>query len=453
MQLLILQFVSPRQTDPLPVFSHDLGVLAASLEAERIECSLATLPGYSPGRLREAVIRHRPRCVLAELTPHSVTAARRTIAEIKSAYGLAVAVCGPYATCRPGRAVSIPGVDARLVGEYDRSGVELLRAWRDRREGEGLEGVWAATDSGLVRGRLSPLTEDLDSLPTPDRDLFDTRRIVDETRELCFKVARGCPLWCAQCFNDWYMDLYEGKGAFVRRRSVTKLLDEVASVTDRYPGAETVTFYDHCFTMDEEWLAAFAAEYPRRCRLPYRCHVRLSSVTPRVASLLAESNCRWVHTHLGSGSRFIREEIFSMPLSNDRIRSACRTLHDAGLQIAAELFLGCPYESEITVEETVDLVRGCEPDEVYPRVFYPTPGTRAAELCAENGWISGRGEENYWLGRSVLNMPSMSADEIAILIDRFGALRKKGARSGLRKLIGKIRRSRRTNIRDLQGGH
>ena len=446
MRVLMVQFCDPRLSDPLPVFQHSTGVLAAMLKREGFSCSLVTLAGYQADRLKNAVIHRRPQYVLVDLASYSVAAAHRMIGEVAETFSLPVAVMGQYATVRPDRAISIPGVHALLIGEYEQAGVALLRAVRDGDDPSGADGLWIHTDAGLVKGGIGPLIEDLDSLPFPDRELFDYGRLVSAEGEASFKVARGCPHWCSYCANDWYMDLYADAGTFVRRRSVANVLDEVAEVICRYEGAESIAFYDHCFALDADWIAAFAEDYPRHCTLPYRCQLHLGGVTEELAAMLARSLCRCVHVHIGAGSRFIREEILSMHVSNGQIVQACRVLRQAGLHVAAEVFIGCPYESEITVEETLKLLRDAKVHEVHPRVFYPTPGARAAELCAENGWISGRSEDNYWTQHTVLDMPSLPAEHVNAVVRKFPSLLKRPRNTSLRKLLEKVRRSRRRNI-------
>jgi radical SAM superfamily enzyme YgiQ (UPF0313 family) len=116
---------------------------------------------------------------------------------------------------------------------------------------------------------------------------------------------------------------------------------------------------------------------------------------------------------------------------------AVGALRDAGLRVAARVFVGNPYESEVTIEKTLALVRRARPDEVHPAVYYPTPGTRAAETCADNGWISGRGEENFWTQQSVLDMQSLPADKINEAARKFNSLLKHRKGGGLRQLLTK----------------
>jgi radical SAM superfamily enzyme YgiQ (UPF0313 family) len=427
------------------------------LKSKGIDCRLAAMNGYRPALLKAAMDEYKPHAVLAELRPYSATAARRTIGDLAQHYRLRVAVCGQWASCQCERAFSIPGVKALLPGEYHQAAVELMLAWSKDPSAslEGIAGLWTHSSCGTYKGKLPALVEDLDSLPFADRELFDSGGQKRGGQTAFFKAARGCPQWCGYCLNDWYMDLYQDKGAsdksFVRRRSPQNVLDEVAGVVSRYRSTRQIAFYDHCFADDPAWLAQFTDLYPRRCSLPYRCNVNLSHVNESMAATLAGSLCNGVVVQVASGSRFIREDIFSVHLSDEQIIRACRTLEKHGLPVTAEVFVGAPYESGITIEETLVLLRKAQVQQVRHSVFYPTPGTRAAEVCAENGWISGRGEENYWLGKSVLDMPSMPAAQIDAVAAKFPAMLKTPGSTAIRKLLQKASQSRNSRIAKLLG--
>jgi radical SAM superfamily enzyme YgiQ (UPF0313 family) len=457
MRLLMLQFVDPTSAQPQAVFNQDLGVVCAMLKGKGIDCRLAAMNGYRPVLLEAAIDAYKPQAVLVELRAYSVTAARRTIGDLAQRYHLPVAVCGQWASCQSERAFSIPGVKALLPGEYHHAAVELMLAWsKDPAASlEGVAGLWTHSNGSTYKGKLPGLVEDLDSLPFADRELFDAGGPKRGGQTAFFKVARGCPHWCGHCLNDWYMDLYQDKGSsnknFVRRRSPMNVLDEIAQVVSRYPGTRQIAFYDHCFVDDAAWLKEFTSLYPRRCSLPYRCNVNMSHVNNAMAAMLAAGLCNGVVVQMGSGSRFIREDIFSIHLSDEHIVHACRTLAKCGLPVTAEVFIGAPYESQITIEETLELLRKAQVHQVRHSVFYPTPGTRAAEVCAENGWISGRGEENYWLGKSVLDMPSMPAAQIDAVMAKFPAMLKTPGSTAIRKLLQEASQARDGRIAKLLG--
>ena len=437
MNLLFLQPGDPARKNPAPFFHHDTGVLASLLRHEGFDCTLTCVGGYDPQRLAEAVETARPDGVLLYLSPYRVGAARRTVAELSGRHGLRVGGYGPFATCRPRRAASMPGLHALLVGECERATVELALAWRDGREPADVPGLWLMTKSRIVKGARPEAVADLDGLPDPDRGLFGDSASGATRGEIGFKAGRGCPMWCAHCVNDWYMDLHaSSRTPFVRRRGVGRLLDEVAGAVRRCPAATSVVFHDHAFAMDADRLRRFADEYPRRSVLPFRCFVHLGRLNAEIAGLLASAGCRRVDTLIGSGSRLIREDILSIHLSDSRIVEGCRLLRDAGLHVTAEVLVGAPYESEITIEETARLLERTGVDAVRASVFYPTPGSRAAEMCADHGWLSGRGEGEYWRGRSVLNLPSLSPEEIGQARDRLAARFRRPRWRALGRLLG-----------------
>jgi len=390
---------------------------------------VVALNGYQPGKLRAAMIENRPQYVLVDMPILSATAARRTIADVAWQFALPVAVMGHYPTCQPSRAISIPGVSALFLGEYERPAVDFLQDVRSQFDSSGLQGVWLNTAEGLVKGAPRPVETNLDSLPFPDRDVFDYGKIVAATGEAAFKAARGCARWCGQCINDIYVDLHQETNN-VRRRSVGNLLAEISDVIARYEGVKRIRFYDHAFACDLAWLREFAARYRSSVSLPYSCYVPLEDVCAETAELLASSGCNRVDTMIGSGSRFIRDEVQTIHVSNEQIIGGCALLRQCGIDIFADVYVGLPYETQITFEDTINLVAKTQVRNIRPVIYYPLTGTRAADMCRENGWVSGRGEECYWRGRSVLDMPSLPARSINDLAQKLPSMLKR--RRGLR---------------------
>ncbi len=452
MRVLILQFVAPSRGQPRPEFHHELGVAVALLRAEGFDVALAAFDGYSPDRLRSAIHQHRPARMLVDVPATRVTAARHSIVDVAEEHLLPVTVVGRYATCQPEQAISIPGVAELIQGEYEPSLLRLYQSVRDGWRGAeqqlaqpgpaarpAISGVWFNSEDGLVRAEPAPLVQDLDALPFPDRDIFDYGQAVADTGRAAFSASRGCDQWCSHCLNDWHVEMYAGKGPWLRRRSVGNLLEEVAAVVDRYRPVKEVAFCDHPFASDLGWLEEFAGEYPRRCSLPYRCHVRLNRIDEQAAGLLAGSGCRVVDAEIGSGSSFIRDEVLTLRTSEDQIVESVRALKRAGLKVHGRVFVGAPYDSEIAVEETLALLARLKLDRVRARVFFPVPGTRAAEMCAENGWISGRGEDNLFADRSVLDMPAFPGERIDKIARRFHVLLKRRRGRSLRVWLRRLR--------------
>ena len=165
-------------------------------------------------------------------------------------------------------------------------------------------------------------------------------------------------------------------------------------------------FLDHASAMDGSWLGEVLEAYARRCTLAFRGPLRANADDDAIVTRLATGGCKLVDVEVISGSDFIRNEIFDMGLSGEQIEAAFARLAEAGIAARAVFYLGAPYESEASLEESATLLRRIKPAIIDIRPYYPWPGTRAAELSRENGWLHARGEEQYYEDAVGIDMPA-----------------------------------------------
>ncbi len=354
---------------------------------------------------------------------HAVCAdlSRRTLQYIQGHEFLPIVVGGALAALDPAACLSLPGVHAAAIGEPDASLVTYLERVRDPAVGQVVHGVWLRDERGLARPQLPGLVEDLDSLPNPERDLFDYSDWVKRTGELEIAVGRGCPQRCAYCPNAAIAGLYAGGGQWVRYRSPENVIAEIGALRQRFEGAQTVRFLDHAFALDGGWLAEFLKDYKAACDLPFRCHLRANAIDAHLAAQAAGAGCRMADIEVISGSDFIRNEVFGMELSNEQIASAFEALQVTGIRTRAVVYLGSPYESEASIADTHALLSRIKPDALDVRPYFPWPGTRARDLCRENAWVHSRGEELYHRDQGGIDMPACRPAIVAGAVRRFRA--------------------------------
>lgn len=433
MRILILQFVPPGAPAPGPRFDHALGVAAALLQADGFEVGLEALAGYHPGQVRQALTRFRPTHVLMDVSPTRLTAARHVAVDLAQKHALPVYLVGDYATAMPEQAISIPGVAGLVVGAYQRAVRELMVCLRDGQDAQvgdleqgqmaqplAVPGLWYNSEDGLVQNPPSSSPPAPEELPWPDRSLFNYAQHVAATGQAEFRATLGCDRWCGFCLNEAYLDLYEQPP--MRRRSVSDLLGEIQAVRQAFGPVARLRFTDHGFAVDKEWLAEFAPRYAQQVGLPFRCHVQAARMDEQTAGLLVRAGARDVDLQIGSGNDFLRQEVLAMPVSRQQVLATVAALRLAGLKVHGKVFIGCPYETEVTLEETLDLLARVRLDSVQPSIFYPVPGTAAEETCRDNGWLSGRDERNFLARHSVLDQPSMPAQRIDKVYRQFSAL-------------------------------
>ncbi len=418
MRILILQFVPDVRGRPVPRFEPQLGTLLSLLVQREHELSLLGLAGFDVAAVKAALARGLPQLIYADISPVCVDVARRTLQYVQEHEFIPVVAGGGYPTIDPAACLSLPGVQAVAVGEPDASLVTYLERIKDPAVGQVVLGVWARDERGLDRPELPQLVEDLDSLPFPERDLFGYGEYVRRTGEIEIASARGCPQKCAYCMNDRLAAMYADRGTWVRRRCAENVLEEIDLLRQKYEGVRIVRFLDHAFALDPAWLGEFLDAYAARCSLPFRCHLRANAADEQTVGRLAEAGCKLVDIELISASDFIRNEIFEMELSGEQIIATFAWLGAAGIRTRVIIYLGAPYESEASLEDTRSLLRELKPDTVDIRPYYPWPGVRATEICRENGWLHARGEEQLHRDLPGIDMPACRPEKITAFIKR-----------------------------------
>ncbi|MEA3368043.1 MAG: radical SAM protein, partial [Planctomycetota bacterium] len=163
---------------------------------------------------------------------------------------------------------------------------------------------------------------------------------------------------------------------------------------------------------DAEWLAGFAGRYPREIGLPIRTTLHAADVTAETADLLARAGCEEVRLPLGSASHLIRTEALGMDVTPEQVEAAVAYLREAGVRSAVRVDVGSPYETDVTLEETANLLRRIGPDRVEARLHWPEPGSLSDNVAREHGWLAPDPSAAYLAGEPAVLPPSLPAEAI-----------------------------------------
>jgi hypothetical protein len=266
-----------------------------------------------------------------------------------------------------------PVVDAFVLGEGETVFPALLEALRQ--------------PSPLPRRTQAPLA-DLAAVPNPY--LTGTLEAGPE-EPLYLETQRGCPQRCSYCFyGKQFPDL---------RLFPEPFLAEVFALARERQVPEI-------YLMDPSFTAAHGLQQRLRrigelnpSGIPLHAELRLESVTPPVARLLARAGFRSVEAGLQSTNpqalRLIRRSF----QREDFLRGA-ENLRAQGIAIRTGIILGLPGDSLETLAATLEFLRGAglaEGAEVYPLALLP--GTELRERAAELG-LEFMGLPPYWVLRT-----------------------------------------------------
>jgi len=302
--------------------------------------------------------------------------------------GIKVVFGGIHPTVLPEETIAESFVDFICVGEGEVPVVNLLNRYFNGEDYTKVEGIWGKDESGKIwRNDVADLVIDLDSLPFPDREALDSSYYNAELTGANVFTSRGCPYPCSFCQNKFLLDLYEGKGNFVRYRSPESVYNELEVIISKY-GTEYFYFSDETFTLNKKKALEFLKGYRARFKnVPFMCQTRIDRVDAELMEALKEAGCHQINLAIESGNTAIRNDVLLKNFTDEQIRTVFGLAKKSGIKTQSFNMIGIPGETLENVFETININKELRPDRVLCTIFMPFPGTELGDKCLEKGDI------------------------------------------------------------------
>ena len=358
-----------------------------------------------PGReeLLERVKDESPDLVGFSSTTHMFRHVGRWASWLRGELGITTICGGVHPTIAPEEVVNTPGIDIACVGEAEETVVELCDALEEGRDCSGIPGLWLRRRGDVVRNPARPLLTDLDSLPFPDRSIFDPALFCDDQHPRgTLMASRGCPFNCSYCSNHAQKSVYPNPKEYVRLRSPENVVEEIEHMVAADARIEFVRFDDDILTMDREWLGRLSELYCSRVGMPFICNSRVNFIDREMARALADMGCSVVCMGIESGNPWLREKVLNRHMGSERIVEAFALCRESGMKTVSTNMVGLPMEDTSMVLDTIKLNARCHPDTIQVSTFIPYPGTELYKLCEAKGLIEGERVDSIFEGRSPL---------------------------------------------------
>jgi len=324
---------------------------------------------------------------------------------IKKDLDIPVVWGGIHPTVRPEECLDY--ADMVCMGEGEDVMIGLTERIRQRRTCHDVEGVWAKHDGKVIKNRIRPLIQDLDSLPFPDYD-YETHYILDGgsihkmDKSLLRKYSygtymtmpsRGCPFGCSYCCNNTLNNMYSGQKP-VRKRSVDNLIEELARVKNTLPVMERIKFDDDAFfyTYTMEEIRDFCEKYKRKVSLPLQVTgVTPSTINREKLSLLVDAGLTTVRLGIQAGSERTKR-LYKRNYPNQQVEKAAGIINEFSDRIEVpqyDIILDNPWETDEDLTETLMfLTKLSAPYRLgfFSLTFYP--GTELYDRAKREGIIA-----------------------------------------------------------------
>jgi anaerobic magnesium-protoporphyrin IX monomethyl ester cyclase len=290
-----------------------------------------------------------------------------------------------------------------LLGEGELTLAELLDSLNGR-SSQPVSGILGVAyqdekDGKLVCAPRRPDMKDLDALPFPAWDLVDVaryRRVWQERHgyySMNMVTTRGCPYHCNWCAKPIWGQRYNS-------RTPENIVTELKWLKETYQ-PDHIWFADDIMGLKPGWWQRFAQQVTAEDALvPFKCLSRADLVLRSEADVTAlkQAGCRIIWLGAESGSQKILDAM-EKGTQVGQIYEAARRLRAAGIQVGFFLQFGYPGETWADIEQTLQMVRDCRPDDVGMSVSYPLPGTKFYENVKVQ-----LGEKQNWLDSADLAM-------------------------------------------------
>ncbi|GAX59190.1 Fe-S oxidoreductase [Candidatus Scalindua japonica] len=307
---------------------------------------------------------------------------------IKKEYKNIIIVGGVHPTLNQEETISVEAIDAICIGEGEAPLVEFMDALENGRDITGIQNIWTKVNGKVCKNPGREKIKDLDTLPFPDRAIFDYKNLDREREGIgVFMASRGCPFNCSYCCNHAIMKSIGASKGYLRFRSVDNVIKEMKQVVQDYPFIKYMHFDDDILPMNKDWFKEFSDKYSKEISLPFECNIRPNLIDENTIKLLSHSGCRTLRIGLESGNSFIRNKILNRHLSEDEIVRASIICKDAGIRLYTFNMVGMPFEDMPARLDTIKLNARINSDEEQVSIFYPYEKTKLFDICMEQGLI------------------------------------------------------------------
>jgi glycosyltransferase involved in cell wall biosynthesis/ADP-heptose:LPS heptosyltransferase/radical SAM superfamily enzyme YgiQ (UPF0313 family)/predicted O-methyltransferase YrrM/2-polyprenyl-3-methyl-5-hydroxy-6-metoxy-1,4-benzoquinol methylase len=348
MRILLISLPGSQGTDE-PLFPLGIGYLVAVLKKEhQVKAAHYQKFEHVGPTLPDLINSFRPDLVGLTCTTFNRGNVRKIISVIKKyCPNIKVVVGGVHASFLYEQVLNGYGADVVVIGEGECTSLELCRALENGTSLDDVKGIAFKRAGSVVVTTPRPPIENLDELPMPD---YDFAAHLMKISGMGFIItSRGCPVRCIFCSTSSYW------GQKVRKSSVTRVVDEMEYLADRYK-VRKIFFDDDTFNLGIERVKEICNEIMRRrVNIEWAVDCRVTPVSQEMVDMMAEAGCRHICWGVETGSETILKNI-EKKITMDQIRNAYELTkkHSRIMSSGAFAMVGNHGETDQTIRETVE---------------------------------------------------------------------------------------------------
>ncbi|MDF2841846.1 MAG: Radical domain protein [Herbinix sp.] len=333
----------------------------------------------------QKVVEYNPDVILFTLVSDIMPWFKKRAAKIKEIIDVPIIAGGIHATSVPDRLIKLPYVDYVVTGEGEENLLTLLKCISEGRRYEDIDGIFYK-HNGEVYGNLNKsLLSDLSKYPIPDKELYYSAAPW-ATKEYNIVVSRGCPNRCSFCHNNLVAKMWDGKGTYVRHRTVDNAIKELVESKKKY-NFTTLRFWDDNLLSIKPLSRELLEEYAEKIKVPFRICVHPNTITKEVAKLLARAGCWEVEMGVQTTNKEGRN-MCGRTEDNEMIKNAVKNLKNVGIRTLADCITYMPGDNSQISYQTASDLSMIKPYRVIAYTLRYYPRTEIIKYAIEYGLLN-----------------------------------------------------------------
>ena len=277
-----------------------------------------------------------------------------------------------------------PVFDIAVMGEAEETILDIVDYANGKKALKDIKGI-AYRENGEVKiNAPRELLKNLDSLPYPNYDYFDSVTKPEDIDPYPLSTSRGCPYSCIYCCAN----KISGKG--FRPRTPESVIDELIKMKEKYKPSQ-INIIDDNFTLDidrAKKIIKLMIEKNINIHFVPASGIRADRVDRELLELFIKTGCTRLCFGIESGNKKVFENINKGETLED-ITKAIKLCQSMGISISGFFIIGLPYATKGTEEESIKFAQSLNLDRASWSFLVPYPGTEVWDWATQNNYVLG----------------------------------------------------------------
>lgn len=297
-----------------------------------------------------------------------------------------VMIGGPHVSSLPRETLQeFPQFDLGVINEGELTLPEIIACHKQGKYTGGIAGIVYREGEEILLSPPRKNIEDLDILPYPAWDLLpylpkhykpsphSYRRLPSSS----LMSSRGCNGTCTFCARPFMGEKY-------RAHSAAYTLDMIERLVVDY-GIKDIMFYDDNFLLDKKRVKTICEELLKKnYKISWSCLARPEITSVDLFDLIKKAGCWQIAYGIESADQTILDNI-KKRVTLERISEVIKKTNQAGIHSRGYFMIGCPGETEATIEKTTRFIRESGLKDFHVTFCTPMPGAELFDTAQNHG--------------------------------------------------------------------